>query len=74
MKFEAFDYDLDERHAILLQRIDDITSEIYSIGAYEERKAIFNHIRELIQAKDVSGDMIAVEVLAWAMDQIASEG
>jgi hypothetical protein len=74
MKFEAFDYDLDERHALLLQRIDDMTSEIYSIGAYEERKAIFDHLRELIHAKDIAGDIIAVEVLAWAMDQIASEG
>jgi HEAT repeat protein len=74
MNLEAFDYDLDERHALLLQRIDDITSEIYSIGAYEERKAIFDHLRKLIQDKDVAGDMIAVEVLCWTLDQLASEG
>lgn len=74
MNFEAFDYDLDERHALLLQRIDDITSEIYSIGAYEERKAIFDHIRQLIQEKDVAGDMIAVEVLCWTIEQLAAEG
>lgn len=73
MNFEAFDYDLDERHALLLQRIDDITSEIYSIGAYEERKAIFDHMRQLIQEKDVAGDMIAVEVLSWTLEQLASE-
>lgn len=73
MNFEAFDYDLDERHALLLQRVDDITSEIYSIGAYEERKSIFDHIRELIQQKDVAGDLVAVAVLAWTLDQLASE-
>ncbi len=74
MNLEAFDYDLDERHALLLQRIDDITSEIYSIGAYEERKAIFDHLREIIHEKDLAGDMIAVEVLGWTLNQLASDG
>jgi hypothetical protein len=74
MQFDAFDYDIEERHDFLLQKIDDITSEIYSLGAFEERKALMDKLREIIQDKDISGDVIAVEVLCWTLDQLASEG
>jgi hypothetical protein len=74
MKLEAFDYDLDERYAFLLQKMDDITSEIYSLGAFEERKMMLDKMREIIQQKDVSGDLIAVEVLCWTLEQLVSQG
>lgn len=67
------DYDIDERYRTLLQRVDDITSEIYSLGAFEQRKAFMDKLRTIIQDKDISGDMIAVEVLCWTLDQLASD-
>jgi len=71
MKVEAFDYDIDERYRTLLQRMDDITSEIYSLGAFEAHKAVMDKIRDILHKKDVAGDMIAVEVLAWTLEQLA---
>lgn len=74
MKLDAYDYDIDERHQLLLQRIDDITSEIYSLGAIEERQAIMDNLRMLIQLKDSQNDEIATAVLGWALEQLASVG
>lgn len=73
-KLDGFDYDIDERYAMLLQRMDDISSEIYSLGAFEERKMLFDKMREIIQTKDIAGDAIAVNVLCWTLDQLVSEG
>jgi ABC-type uncharacterized transport system auxiliary subunit len=73
MKLEGYDYDIDERYRMLLQRVDDITSEIYTLGAFEQRKAFMDKIREIIQAKDIAGDQIAVEVLCWTLEQLAFE-
>jgi hypothetical protein len=71
MNIEAYDYDLDDRHQLLLQRIDDITSEIYSLGAIEERFAIMDRLRTLIHIKDSQNDEIASAVLGWAMEQLS---
>ena len=71
MKLEGYDYNIDERYRTLLQRVDDITSEIYSLGAYEQRKAFLDKLREIIQDKDIAGDQIAVEVLCWTLEQLA---
>lgn len=73
IKVDSFDYDIDERYRMLLQRVDDITSEIYSLGAFEQRRAFMDKIRMIIQTKDIAGDMIAVEVLCWTLDQLAED-
>jgi hypothetical protein len=72
MNIETYDDEIDERHQLLLQRIDDITSEIYSLGAIEERQAIMGKLRTLIHLKDYENDEIASAVLGWAYEQLGS--
>ncbi len=63
--------DVEIRSRQLLQKIDDVTADLYSLGGLEERLIFMTNLRELIAEKDLAGDQVAVEVLNWAWQRLA---
>ncbi len=55
----------------LLQKIDDVTADLYSLGGLEERIAFMNKFKELIAEKSTAEDLLAVDVLNWAWERLA---
>jgi regulator of replication initiation timing len=62
---------IEERVAELYSKIDDIHSELYTLGAAEERLDFFEKLRELISEKIAANDEIAADVLGWAYERLA---
>lgn len=65
------DTDFDAQYRMMMDRLDGITSEIYTIGAMEERASITGFLRDLILEKDMEGDLIATAVLGWALERLS---
>jgi hypothetical protein len=63
--------EIEIRSRQLLQKIDDVTADLYSLGGLEERLAFMSKFRELITEKDLAGDQVAVDVLNWALERLA---
>lgn len=63
--------DFDFQYRTMMDRLDGITSEIYTIGAMEERASITSFLQELIYEKDMENDHIAVSVLGWALERMS---
>lgn len=63
--------DIEVRSRQLLQKIDDVTADLYSLGGLEERLAFMSRFRELLSEKDIAGDQVAVDVLNWAWQKLA---
>ena len=63
--------DIEIRSRQLLQKIDDVTADLYSLGGLEERIAFMNKFKELLAEKNASGDLLAVDVLNWALERLA---
>jgi hypothetical protein len=63
--------DIEIRSRQLLQKIDDVTADLYSLGGLEERLALMSKFKELIAEKDLSGDQVALDVLNWAWEKLA---
>lgn len=63
--------DIEIRSRQLLQKIDDVTADLYSLGGLEERLAFMSKFRELITEKDLAGDQLAIDVLNWAWERLA---
>lgn len=55
----------------IIKRMNTAAHDLALIGSEIERFEIFEKFRELIAQKELDGDVIAVEVLAWAYDQLA---
>lgn len=66
--------DIEIRSRQLLQKIDDVTADLYSLGGLEERLALMSKFRELIAEKDLANDQTAMDVLNWAWKRIAEAG
>jgi hypothetical protein len=64
--------DIEIRSRQLLQKIDDVTADLYSLGGLEERLVFMSNIRSLIAEKDLLGDQLAVDVLNWAWQRLAA--
>lgn len=65
------DYDFDYQYKLMMERLDGITSEIYTIGAMEERASISAFLRDLILEKDMEQDYVASAVLGWALERMS---
>lgn len=65
------DIDFDVQYRMMMDKLDGITSEIYTIGAMEERASISAFLRDLILEKDMENDHIAVSVLGWALERMS---
>lgn len=63
--------DIEVRSRQLLQKIDDVTADLYSLGGLEERLSFMSKFRELITEKDLAGDQLAIDVLNWAWERLA---
>lgn len=63
--------DIELRSRQLLQKIDDVTADLYSLGGLEERLVFMSNLRGLIAEKDLVGDQLAVDVLNWAWQRLA---
>jgi len=63
--------EIEIRSRQLLQKIDDVTADLYSLGGLEERLAFMSKFRELIAEKDLAGDQVAIDVLNWALERLA---
>lgn len=63
--------DIEIRSRQLLQKIDDVTADLYSLGGLEERLSFMAKFRELLEEKDLMGDQLAVDVLNWAWQRLA---
>jgi hypothetical protein len=63
--------DIEMRSRQLLQKIDDVTADLYSLGGLEERLVFMSNLRGLIVEKDLAGDQLAVDVLNWAWQRLA---
>jgi hypothetical protein len=63
--------DFDHQYKMLMDRLDGITSEIYTVGAMEERATMTQFLQSLILEKDLEHDYIAVEVLGWALERLS---
>ena len=63
--------DIEIRSRQLLQKIDDVTADLYSLGGLEERLSFMSKLRELIAEKDMVGDQVALDVLNWAWGRLA---
>lgn len=70
LNIETID-DVEARSRQLLQKIDDVTADLYSLGGLEERLAFMSKFREIIEEKDLAGDQVAVDVLSWAWQRLA---
>ena len=65
------DFDFDYQYKMMMERLDGITSEIYTIGAMEERASITAFIQDLILEKDMEQDYVASAVLGWALERMS---
>jgi hypothetical protein len=63
--------DIEIRSRQLLQKIDDVTADLYSLGGLEERISFMTKFQELITEKDLAGDQVAIDVLNWAWQRLA---
>ncbi len=63
--------EIEIRSRQLLQKIDDVTADLYSLGGLEERLVFMSKFRELIAEKDLAGDQVAIDVLNWAWERLA---
>jgi hypothetical protein len=54
------------------KNVDVSIYDLEHLSAMRERVRLFNHIRDLIQQKDSHNDIVAAEVLAWALGELAS--
>lgn len=63
----------DEVNLDLIQAMDrsDI-DEVIEISTLQERGRLFEHLSNLIKEKDAAKDLIAVEVLSWAWEELAN--
>lgn len=63
--------EIESRYRHLIDTLDNVTAEIYSLGGFDERLAFMSKIRDLIIEKDVANDQVAVDVLNWAWERLA---
>jgi hypothetical protein len=70
LKVETVD-DIEIRSRQLLQKIDDVTADLYSLGGLEERLSLMSKFKELVAEKDLAGDRVALDVLNWAWERLA---
>lgn len=47
--------------------------ELMRLSAIQARVRLFEHLRDLIQEKDSSNDVVAANVLAWAWEQLSDK-
>ena len=64
--------DIESRVDELFQKSEDLSSEIYTLGAMAERHEFFAHLRELIHEKEMAGDEVAAQVLSWAWQELSN--
>lgn len=63
--------ELHEDSERLIKRVTSSLHDLVLLGQEIERAEIMELFRELITEKEVLGDQIAVDVLAWAYDRVA---
>jgi hypothetical protein len=59
--------------AKIIEQIGPLGEDIFSLGIHYERIHLFSKLRDAIQEKDSTSDAIAVEVLSWIWDRLASD-
>ena len=57
----------------LFARINQQAHDLMLIGSEMQRSEFFDVFRSLMAEKELDGDTIAVEVLAWAYDRLGEE-
>lgn len=61
---------IEDRSRQLLQKIDDVTTELYALGGAEERLSLMDALQTLINHKKAINDYVAADVLIWAYNQL----
>lgn len=63
--------EIEARVSDLFSKSDDLNAELYTLGGMAERIEFFSALKDLISEKDLAGDVVAVEVLSWAWEQLS---
>ena len=58
--------------AKIIEQIGPLGEDLFSLGINYERIYLFSKLRDIIQEKDSTGDEVAVQMLTWIWDQLAS--
>ena len=59
--------------AKIIEQIGPIGEDIFSLGVQYEKIFLFQKLRDIMQEKDLAGDQLAVQMLSWIWDQLASD-
>lgn len=59
--------------AKIIEKVGPDGEELFGLGVQYEKIFLFEKLRNIIQEKDSAGDELAVQMLVWIWDQLATD-